>query len=175
MILQNGFAQLVDIETSKIVASNFFSTKQSNTSNKIKNVLTEIADNEIVFYVINFTNGGWVLVSASNSTCPILGYETTGEFSLDDEKPVQLIDLLSNYKEQINTSRHLKSANIQVSEKWNTLKKSSYLKSLKTYTPGTNLLNVTGRGEVLWGQNKNFDGGCTPSYNAFCPDKGCDD
>lgn len=169
VLLQTGFSQSVDIETAKTVAINFLSSKQSPTSNKINNVLTETYNSETVFYVVNFTNGGWVLISASNSTWPILGYGTKGEFKLDNNKPSQLIDLLDNYKAQIKASSQLKSADIQVSEKWGSLEKGNSLKSLIVYTPGTNLLNVPGRGEVIWGQDYNNDGGCTPSYHKYCP------
>lgn len=170
IIVQNGFAQLVDIETAKKVASNFFSTKKSIASNKIKDVLTEATDNEIIFYVINFSDGGWVLLSASYSTWPILAYGIQGEFRLDDDKPEQLNSLLDNYKEQIKAVRFLKTANINVSEKWSTLQIGSSLKSLKSYSPGTVLLNIPSRGgEVKWGQGANNGRGCNPSYNEQCP------
>ncbi len=36
------------------------------------------------------------------------------------------------------------------------------------YEPGTNLLDKR-NGEVMWGQSKNGEKGCSPSYNYFCP------
>lgn len=170
--LQIGYAQYIDINIAKTVASSFLSSKQPITSHKIENVLTESYDNEIVFYVINFSDGGWVIVSNSYSTWPILGYGLKGEFKLDANLPPQLVDLLENYKEQIKESLLRQSTNILVLEKWSILEGSN---SIKLYTPGTNLLNVPGRGEVIWEQEENYDGGCVPSYNKFCPSSDNDD
>ncbi len=36
------------------------------------------------------------------------------------------------------------------------------------YEPGTILLDKR-EGEVMWGQSKNGEKGCSPSYNYFCP------
>lgn len=35
----------------------------------------------------------------------------------------------------------------------------------QTYTPGDRLLNVPGRGHAQWGQAKNNNNECNPSYN----------
>lgn len=40
----------------------------------------------------------------------------------------------------------------------------------QAYTPGNRLLNVPGRGHALWGQGKNNDDECEPSYNMHCAD-----
>lgn len=161
-------ASPIDKETAKKVAVNFMSNK-INTSLIVKNVVTEELNGQISFYVVNFLEGGWAMVSADNSAIPVLSYNLSGEYKLEDEKPESFIELTTNYKEQIASSKLLKSANADISTKWNKLLSESKLKPLKSYTPGSPLLDVSGRGHVQWSQDKNNDGGCSPSYNAYCP------
>jgi len=47
----------------------------------------------------------------------------------------------------------------------NSMLRSSSIPNSGTYSPGRILLNVPGRGEVAWGQVRNNNGGCNPSYN----------
>ena len=37
------------------------------------------------------------------------------------------------------------------------------------YIVGGSLLDMTGRGRLCWSQGKNYDNGCSPSYNQDCP------
>ncbi|MPM42310.1 hypothetical protein SDC9_88975 [bioreactor metagenome] len=174
LILSTGIilANPIDKETAKKVAINFMSNRIS-TSLTVKNVITEELNGQISFYVVNFLEGGWAMVSADNSAVPVLSFNLSGEYKLEDEKPESFIELTTNYKEQIASSKSLKSANGKISKdistKWNNLLSESKLKSLKSYTPGSPLLDVSGRGHVQWSQDKNNDGGCSPSYNAYCP------
>jgi hypothetical protein len=173
LILGDIWASPIDKETAIIVATNFMNNKVSNTL-IVKNVISEDFNGQIVFYVVNFKTGGWVIVSADNSTVPVLSYNLYGEYTLEDEKPEAFIELTTSYKERIANSKTLKSSNIELNLKWETLISGNF-KSQKSYTPGDQLLDVPGRGHIQWRQGSNNSGGCTPSYNAFCPDKGCDD
>lgn len=170
------FAESIDRETAKTVATNFMYNKLPEKGNTIKSIYNEEYNGELVYYVINFTEGGWVLVSADNNTYPILGYSLDGHIDNSMTEPTQFTSWMNNYKEQIIKSKSLKSRAKSVKNSWDELLISQNLKSLQfSYTPGTRLLNTSNRGEVLWGQDKNNDGSCTPSYNQFCPDKNCDD
>ncbi len=176
LILSTGIilASPIDKETAKKVAINFMSNKIS-TSLTVKNVITEELDGQISFFIVNFQEGGWTMVSSENLAVPVLGYNLSGEYKLEDEKPESFIALTTNYKEQIARSKLSKSTNVHISTKWDNLLIDRKHKSLKSYTPGSPLLNVSGRGHVQWSQDKNNDGGCNPSYNAFCPSKDDDD
>lgn len=170
MNLLNIWANPIDKEIAQKAAVNFMSNKIENTP-IILNVISEDLNGQISFYVVNFQTGGWVMVSADNSAVPVLSYSLYGEYKLEDEKPEAFVELTTNYKEQIAYSKSLKSSNIEISSKWDFLLNEDKSKSLKSYTPGNQLLNVPGRGHIEWKQTSNNDGGCTPAYNTFCPSK----
>ncbi len=171
-----SFSQLVDQNMAKKAAINFMNNKVG-TSNIVKNFIKERLNGQTSFYVVNFQAGGWVMVSSYMSAVPILGYNIYGEYKLEDKKPEAFIELTTSYKEQIANSKNFKSSNPELKSKWDELLCENNHKSLKSYTPGTSLLDVPGRGHVQWSQDMNNDGGCTPSYNVFCPTgsgSGCD-
>jgi len=63
----------VDVETAKTVAQSFMSgSGRLQTSKSALNVVVEKFGNQNSIYVNNFPEGGWVMVSAENSTVPIL-------------------------------------------------------------------------------------------------------
>ena len=161
-------ANPIDIETAKKVAINFMN-KRCTISNTVKNVIIEELNGQTSFFVINFQKGGWVIVSSDNTTVPVLGYSLKGEYKLEDIKPDAFVELTDNYKKQIERSKKLESPNKKVIQKWNELLSENNPKLIETYTPGSRLLDVPGRGHVQWSQNKNNSGGCFPAYNAFCP------
>jgi hypothetical protein len=156
----------VSIELAKDVAISFMIQKKNNTNIDIKSFETILDGGLPVYYIFNLTQGGWVLVSASKTTSPILGYSLDGEFKSSDEKPEPLSELLVSYKEQISISRNAITINDAVVQEWKQLENSNKL-LLKTYSPGTVLLN-TSRGHVHWGQSINNSSTCSPSYNQLC-------
>ena len=169
-------ADPVNIETAKKVAKNYMDDKIPNRTNTIKSLFNETYNGEIVYYVVNFEEGGWVMVSADDNTVPVLGFSFEGTALKNTAKPPAYEAWVNNYKEQVFNARSLKERSQEVKDKWDNLINPLKLKSLQyNYTPGTPLLDVPGRGEVQWGQTRNNDGGCSPSYNEFCPDRDCDD
>lgn len=165
-------ANSVDIETAKEVAVNFMYDKPI-ISFEIKNVVTEKYNGQISYYVVNFEKGGWAMVSADNFVVPVLGYNLEGEYKLEDDKPEAFIALTTGYKEQIAHTKKIKYTNNKISSKWQTCLNDNNRNTLKSYTPGNQLLDVPGRGHIQWSQTTNNNGGCIPLYNEFCPDKGC--
>ena len=121
------------------------------------------------FYVINFKDGGWVMVSSDNNTVPVLGYSLFGTYKIEDPKPEAFLDWINGYKKQITYASKLKTKSPAILEKWEKLLHKSKTKSTLTYTPGTPLLDVPNRGHVQWSQDRNNDGGCVPSYHKYCP------
>ena len=184
----------MDAETALIVAKNYIN-KGSKISNEVMDIVTERFGGQNSFYVVNFKGGGWVMVSADDSTVPIFAYSTDGAYREDDEKPDGFLYLVSEYNEQVDIVRKSKlTRSVEIVEMWNSLiineGKSNVVSqqfvdpSTMSYVPGTNLLNISGRGEVAWGQGINNDGTCTPAYNAYAKktsiqgwfaDCGCDD
>ncbi|MDR1120407.1 MAG: thiol protease/hemagglutinin PrtT [Dysgonamonadaceae bacterium] len=164
-----AFSNPVDIETAKTVARNFMSVRR-HTSNTVSGVVVEKWEGKNSFYVVNFREGGWVMVSADDSTVPVLAYSLDGTYRIDDEKPDGFLYLVDKYKEQVDSSRQVRaSGNNEILEKWDKLITAKNSISLKVYTTGTRLLNIPGRGEVAWRQGSNNANGCNPAYNSYAP------
>ena len=74
--------------------------QQKNTKSAQENVasIKEVYyENSLVYYLINFNGGGFVIVSADDATKPILGYSDKGTFDTSLNTP-QMNDLLNAYK-----------------------------------------------------------------------------
>ena len=170
-------AKPVDVETAKKVAQNFMNIRRSNT-NAVLDVVVERFESQNSFYVINFIDGGWVMVSADDRAVPVLSYSYESLYRTEDEKPAGFLYLISEYNDQINFARNMDRDLIdtvkskEIADEWAKLTSLKNTTSTKSYTAGTRLLNDPIRGEVAWGQTKNNNGGCTPSYNKYAPDEG---
>ncbi len=172
-----AYSNPVDAETAKRVAQNFMG-RSRGTSKTVSNVVAEQSEGHNSFYVVNFHEGGWVMVSAENSTIPVLAFSLDGTYYTDDEKPEGLLYLMDDYKEQVNISRNaLTTRSGEVIAMWNQLltdedsggntSQQSSISSTSAYIPGTHLLTDPARGgEVAWGQDLNNNWGCSPSYNS---------
>ena len=173
----------VDVETAKMAAQNFAS-RSRGVSKMASDVVTEQFEGQNSFYVVNFREGGWVMVSADNSTVPIFAYSQEGAYRIEDEKPAAFLGLVEGYKEQVDVSRKMGlPRSSEIIEKWNALmidENRSNITSLnsttpntRTYTPNTQLLNIPGRGQNLWDQFGNNGGAdsCNPTYNKYADPK----
>ncbi len=173
------FGSKIDKKTALTVAQNFMNERQPDRVTTISEVLVEKENDIIVYYIISFKKGGWVMVSADNSTIPVIGYSYDGFIDTNIPKPDAFVEWTNNYKMQILRAKEEKIKSKEAKEKWNRLinSRSSKLKDLQyTYTPSTNLL-ATNRGTVIWAQDENRNGGCSPSFNKFAPssdDSDCD-
>lgn len=161
--------QDVSLDDTKQKAISFMNSK-SSTSNSIKTIETLSINNIPAIKLVHFNTGGWVLVSNDYRTKPILGYGLRG--SLDQEAmPPGLMSLIDDYKQQILAVNESKTSKAKAHDEWskedNKVSKKEESKGLLT-TDVFGLLK-TSRGLVLWNQESNNSGGCSPSYNANCP------
>ncbi len=164
-------ANPVDTDMAEKVATNFMSISSTNKENVIKNTLKQKSEGIIVYYIVNFEEGGWVMVSAEDNTIPVLGYAFKGNIEVNTPKPPALETWIDNYVEQILHAKNVKTVSSDIEAQWKTLLNEQQLKNLTyNYTPGHNLLDVPGRGEVKWSQSVNNDGYCNPNYNKYCPE-----
>ena len=84
-------------------------TKNIKNINEITNVKGRTS-----FYIINYKEGGFLLLSADKRTEPILGYSEQGEFSFNEESyPLGLKFWMEDAKNQIND---IQNSNIKLSE-----------------------------------------------------------
>lgn len=92
------FGGSITYEAAEVVAKNWYSfiTERQETVN---NVSVETFENDTTLYLFNFTEGGFVLISAESSIKPVLGYSENGEITGD--RPPAFQWLLDSYSEQI--------------------------------------------------------------------------
>lgn len=150
----------VIVGDSKICGENTFSVENAD-------------NNVIVYYRINFNEGGWVMISNSEQTKPILAYSKNGEFNSENIPPA-LEQLLNYYKSSIYEVITNNIKNSDFNQEWEIL--LNYHSNKSTYSTQTNnfcLLDKPIEGTVYWSQEYNNDGfgHCTPCYNKYCPDK----
>ena len=162
-------SQNINTQDINNVALNFINTKAGRNSS-IKTIDPIKLNNQIVIYLIHFNEGGWILLSNDYRTKPILGYSLKG--NLDTNKlPPALYNFLYGYKKQIINVKTHKSSNQQLNKEWQNFNTSKKLLKSNKFGKGSDIFGLleTSRGLVLWGQDENNDGGCTPSYNQYCP------
>jgi len=90
------FSNPVDIETAKTVAQ-IFMGKSRHSVKTAFDVVVERFEGQNSFYVVNFREGGWVMVSADNSTVPVLAFSLDGIYRMEDEKPDGFLYLVEGY------------------------------------------------------------------------------
>jgi hypothetical protein len=152
--------------TAEKIAANAFA-KLDNNKNianfQVKEILTVYSDDITAFYIVNFNPSGFIILSASDATIPILGSSTESNFSLDNLPP-QLDYLFDCYKTQIKDVEKQKIAPTEeIKQKWDKYSgneatgiSSNIIKSATTLpTQVSPLLTTT------WGQDV--------GYNRCCP------
>ena len=159
-------AKEVNKQTAEKIAANAFA-KLDNNKNivnfQVKEVLTVYSDDIIAFYIVNFKPTGFIILSASDATMPILGSSTESNFLLENLPP-QLDYLLNCYKTQIKEVEKQKIVPTEeIKLKWDKYSgkettgiSSSIIKSATTLPSQVSPLVTT-----TWGQDA--------GYNRFCP------
>ncbi len=149
-------AKNVELKIAKQVAKNIFSEKTGLSKNQlnIRNIQPIESNKETVFWIMNFSPKGFIIVSAEDNTEPILGYGLDSNFNMDDAPP-GLLFLLDSFKEEIKIIKDKKlKGGDKVKKKWADYSSQNYT-GLKSYSSGDWLL------ETEWNQNY--------PYNQYCP------
>ncbi|MBU1369193.1 MAG: thiol protease/hemagglutinin PrtT [Bacteroidetes bacterium] len=158
------FAKSVDQEKAKIVATHFLkSYNQSFSSEQLtlfKTIGLPIADPfnyyqssyTPLIYVFNYTDNGFILVSADDIAEPILGYTFKHDFS-EEAQPYAFSKWIEGYKNQLAYAIENGWESTQaVKNSWENLLQNNYIPVTRAVNP---LLSTT------WDQS--------PHYNAQCP------
>ena len=151
-------SQAISANDAKKAAINFYNhhaiaENQKKPSTEVEISLVKI-DKIDLYYIINLTGNGFVIISAQRNTYPILAYSLQSDFQ-ESYIPDNVQALLDGYNEQIlNAVKTGQKANNKIEEAWNSLM-------------NCNLQVRTGRSidpltTSLWNQ--------TPPYNLFCPE-----
>lgn len=122
-----SYSQFVSEDLAKTVASNYYLKKTSKFSNfairKIQFHETTIitnSNNDILFYIFDLKNTGYIITSANKNIVPVLAYSTQSNFSFSNIPPAVNF-WLNRYKVQtdyIIANKIILKNNINLWDKW---------------------------------------------------------
>ncbi|MCD6366901.1 MAG: C10 family peptidase [Bacteroidales bacterium] len=161
--VNTSFSGEIPVTKAQKVALNYYNHwSHYRTPAKIIETIPVTENNTLVYFVFNFSTGGYMIVSADDDVTPVLSYSFKGHFIQDDSNmPPDYKYLLENYQKQILEvkTRHLKGEK-SVKDKWTNYSNNSFTatRQIQDVSP---LLDIEG---ITWDQ------GCY--YNADCPADG---
>lgn len=159
-------AAIVDLQKARTVAKNAFSEKSSFSNPRNTDVIS-ISDTWIekenaqpVFYIFNFENDGFIIISAEDAMPPVLGYSPDGVCSnigIDQN----FDSFMQNYTSQIQFIRQQNiQADKETADLWNNYSsKNPVFPEVKDGSRAVTPLLTS-----LWNQNY--------PYNKLCPEDG---
>ncbi len=97
-------ARQVKVETARQVASNlmFAKTRLQFNLTSLPTAFTKKVNTDNIYYVFNFPNGGWVIISADDVAYPVIAFSFNGSFSANDNRPIQFDQWMENIKTQVH-------------------------------------------------------------------------
>ena len=168
------FGQEVPLSKVREIGINFFEQVLKERNINIgEPVILEVLPMEYkgntTFYVINFKNGGYVIVSADFSATPILGYNPTENY-IEKNIPGNYQSILNDFKSQIYKAKLMAlRPDSLTNERW----KSIELKTLFSLKSGNQSVAAIGPLiEAHWRQGSDFNALC-PTYYETHAKVGC--
>lgn len=159
--IKSTFADPIKKKTAILVANKWINNIQQGntrlTQKSIASIKEVYHENSLVYYLINFNEGGFVIVSADDATKPILGYSNKGKFDTSLDTP-QMKDLLNAYKSFVyESAKAQKSTRIKATKSaWSKILNSSKSKIQKRTTKIVPFMD-----DILFTQSSGFE--------KFCP------
>jgi len=153
------FTKEVAVNTAKNVAINLYTERADNLipNNGISRIIEEKEKGETIFYVMIFSEKGFVLVSADDIVQPILGYSFESTYDENNHSPAFEFFILKRYKKEIYAAKQAKvTANIKTTNNWAKYLVDPTLFQSKDTTVENPLLTT------IWHQRW--------PYNALCPE-----
>lgn len=98
-------AKTVDEQTALQVASYYYYSRSNSVELKLSTAHKEVyTADTVLYYIFNVeNNNGWVIVSATDATFPILGFSMKSEFPTEENQAPALAYWMNKYKKQILT------------------------------------------------------------------------
>lgn len=148
------FGGTVSVERAKALGAKFVEANFKNDT-QLEWVYTAVTEKgKASFHVFNGTSGGFVIVSASDLTSPILGYAETGAFNTENI-PDGLAYFLEGYGQSVDfAEENLKKADFVIAQEWENLERCGKTQALRSVV-------VQPLVATHWDQD------CY--YNAYCP------
>ncbi len=121
-----NYANNVELQDAQKVAKNFYFEKSNQFESpinysdlQITNIIEHKNGQETVFYVFEFNNEGFVIVSAEDAFTPVIGYSYKGNFPEDLDYTSNYGSFIYSYIEQINFAKENNvAATSEVSKLW---------------------------------------------------------
>ncbi len=161
------FAAPVQVSKAKQVAENYYNywSDYRSVGKIIDNI--EVYDNNIlVYYVFNFSTGGYTIISADDEVTPVLSYAFKGKFILNDPKlPKNYEYFLNSYKNQISQVINLNlKGDTSVKQKWTDYYNNQFSPTKETQNVSP-LLDIEG---IAWDQGCYYNEDCPTDANGDC-------
>jgi len=157
-----AYSQVVDENTARKVAQKFLLTDYPYLKDQLFQKFIAVGlDNDTLYYVFQYPDEGYAIISAESSAPPVLGHCKKGKYE-PENMPPGLLYLLDKYKYWISSLRENKVQQTkQIKEQW-----AGYLDpdlvTLKSYTVGDEMI------ETKWGQSDGYDQFCPAGCPAGC-------
>ena len=152
LLFSNKEPQSISIDEAKIVAMNWY-TERWEKNKSIDNI--EIIELDELIYVFNFNSDGFIMISSSCATVPVLGYCFNNKFNLNDDFPPQFNAMIKCFKDQIiyaNKNKLIQTDKIK--DEWNRLLSTDFKEN-------TSLTNINPLLNTNWDQDW--------PWNQYCP------
>lgn len=143
-------AKGVTSQTAAAMAKQLIAERVDNFAAKVQSVTPMNYKGKTTYYVVQFAPEGWALISADDTSAPLLGYNTIGKFQTED-MPLNLQAQMDIYCEQIIDNA--KKYTVQHAE-W----KSESARTLRAPKRAGKIAPLI---QVNWNQ--------TGSYMKYCP------
>jgi hypothetical protein len=114
---------------------------------KVESIKPVSAENQSVYYIINYTPQGWALISADDAAAPLLAYSCEGHYT-QESQPESMQAWLAGYSNQILALKE--QPGLPTQQEW--------AGSASLRSSGTKIDPIL---QVNWNQ--------TSPYNAYCP------
>jgi len=150
MAASAAVAAPVSLDRAKVTATAFMQSTEGRTVT-VKNLVTSNDS----YYIFNLNPGGWVIVSADDTSSPVIGYNPTGSLSWH-MLPDNMRGMLKNYSEGVQEIKRLPG--VKQHAKWARL---SSVKRMASRADGGTIDNLI---QVNWNQGD--------PYNKYCPGTG---
>ena len=159
LINLNLFAKSVNIDDANVIAKNFYELQYSRVYGKapVYHAVTTDAiwvNNEISYYISNFSKGGFVLVSGDDNAFPIIGFSLELNFDSNNVAP-SLEWWLSNVSKSIQEAKSL-SAETGYKSLWEKLTDKNEIKKMNQKS----VLSVGPLLTLRWNQDEPYNNDC---------------
>ncbi len=122
-----SFAGPTGNKKASAVARNFLYERIPGSYNRsydnlvISSINPVTRNHEILYYVVNFEQGGYVIVSGNDVLTPVIGYSFEGSFSMENQ-PGQLRYWMQHYEDEIEFHySHATEATAAIESEWSRL------------------------------------------------------